>query len=235
MKKFFSTIFLCSLLCIAWSQDKSLTVKEFAEKLNNAQHAQILDARSPEEFAHNHIKGAVSINMADSVAVKKAIEALNPDYPTFTYSINSGRSVVLANRLRELGFKEVYALPGGLANWVGSGYSLETFDKDNSGLTSKQFKQLINSDQWVLVDFASRYCGGCRLLIPLLDSLGNQYQKELKIVRIELDENPGIIKEQKIEALPTLVLFKQGEIVWKHKGIIKEPELSQVIRRYLKL
>jgi thioredoxin len=235
MKSFFSIIFICSLLCTAYSQDESLTVKEFAEKLKNAQHPQILDARSPEEFAHNHIKDALSVNMADSVAVQKIIETLNPNYPTFTYSINSGRSVILAAKLRESGFSEVYALPGGLANWVGSGYPLENFDKNEPGLTNKQFKQLVNSDKWVLVDYGSRYCGGCRLLIPVLDSIEDQYQKELKIIRIELDENPEIIKKQKIEALPTLVLFKQGKIVWKHKGIIETPELSQVIREYLEL
>ncbi|MDR2765243.1 MAG: hypothetical protein LBB90_09480 [Tannerella sp.] len=227
-------LFICGWLCTACSQKESLTVNEFAEKLGKAPHPQLLDARSPEEFARNHIQGAISVNMADGVAKQKVIETLDPASPTFTYSINSGRGVVLAAELRKLGFREVYALSGGLAAWVGAGYPLETFG-ENSGLTNEQFGQLIRSNRWVLADFSSSYCGGCRLLQPVLDSLEHQYPDELKIIRVELDESPGIIKEQKIEALPTLILFKHGQAVWKHKGIIKLPELLHALRNYAEL
>jgi thioredoxin len=230
-KHFLSILFICSLLCASCSQKESLTVNEFAEKLGKAPHPQLLDARSPEEFARNHIQGAISVNMADNAAKQKVIEALDPAYPTFTYSINSGRGVVLAAELRKLGFREVYALSGGLAAWVGAGYPLETFG-ENSGLTSEQFEQLIRSNRRVLVDFSSSYCGGCRLLQPVLDSLEHQSPDDLKIVRVELDESPGIIKEQKIEALPTLILFEHGKTVWKHKGLIKLPELLHALQKH---
>ncbi|WP_080904246.1 thioredoxin domain-containing protein [Parabacteroides sp. Marseille-P3160] len=224
-------ILICSPMCPILAQNKSLTIKEFAEKLDKAVHPQILDARSPEEFTQNRIKGAINVNLADSIALKNIVDKLKPHYPTFTYSINTGRSTILAKKLLDQGFKEVYALPGGLANWVGSGYPLET--SKGSGLTTEQFKQLTQSDKLVLIDFGSKYCGGCRRLIPVLDSLKNENQKGLKIVRLELDENPGLIKEQKIEVLPTLLLFKQGKPVWKNKGFITASALFQKIQEHI--
>ncbi|MDR2680126.1 MAG: hypothetical protein LBC47_04875, partial [Tannerella sp.] len=212
------------LTCLA--QKNNLTVKEFAGILEKTEHPQIIDARSPEEFARNRIKGAINIRVTDSLDIETVVRKLNPNVPVFTYSINSGRGEILAAKLREAGMKEVYALPGGLANWVGSGYPLETSIADDSALTGGQFRQIVESGKWVLVDFGSSYCGGCRRLIPVLDALKKEYPETLKIVKIELDENPEIIREQKIEALPTLVLFKQGKPVWKHKGFIDETELS---------
>jgi rhodanese-related sulfurtransferase len=223
-------LFIGSWLCVACSHEAPLTVKEFAAKLENARHPQLLDARSAEEFARNRIKCAISVDMTDSVAIQKVVETLNPEYPTFTYSINSGRGFILAAKLRKLGFREVYALPGGLAGWVGAGYPLETSGENEPGLTVEQFGQIIRSNKWVLADFSSGYCGGCRLLQPVLDSLEYLYQTKLKIVRIELDDSPEIIKDRQIEALPTLTLFEQGKAVWKHIGLIKLPELAQAIR-----
>jgi thioredoxin len=224
---------LYGLTCLA--QENNLTVKEFADLLEKAEHPQIIDARSPGEFARNRIKGAINIQVTDSLDIETAVRKLNPDAPVFTYSINSGRGEILAARLRKAGLKEVYALPGGLAGWIGSGYPLESSIANSSALTGGQFRQIVESGKWVLADFGSSYCGGCRRLIPVLDALKEEYPETLKIVKIELDENPEIIREQKIETLPTLVLFKQGKPVWKHKGFIDVTELSQTIGKYVNL
>jgi thioredoxin len=236
MKRFYFLTVL-SVFCLGVAvaaPDESLSIKEFADKIYQAKHPQILDARSPEEFSNNRIKGAVNADLADSIGLKKLIAQLDPNNPTFTYSINSGRSVILANKLRALGFKQVYALPGGLANWVGAGYPLESSGKKGLSLTGKQFKQLTTSNELVLVDFGSKYCGGCRKLVPVLDSLEHTYSKSVKFVRIELDDNTEVIKEQKIEALPRLILYKNGENVWKNEGFISSSAVAQVINKYSK-
>lgn len=80
----------------------------------------MIDARSAEEYALNHAKGAVNINPGAANA-DEAINALQKDQPVFIYSIGTGRSGQLARDLRKKGFREVYELKGGIANWVGGG------------------------------------------------------------------------------------------------------------------
>jgi len=235
-KQVYSIVLIAfALINFVSAQDKSLTITEFAQILDASKNAQILDARAPEEFALNHIKGAINVNLKDSLATERVISQLNHKYPSFTYSINNGRSSVLAKLLLAKGFGHVYELPGGLANWVGSGNPIESFNKKGLVVTSEQFKQLVQSKELVLVDFGSKYCGGCRRLVPVLDSLENNQASNLKIVRIEMYDNPNLVKEYKISSLPTLVLYKKGEIVWENKGNITYQKLVSTIESKAKL
>lgn len=232
MKKVFSfVLFLTTIINFVSAQDKQLTIREFAAILNTSKNAQILDARSPEEFAVNHIKGAINVDLKDVAGTEKTITALNPKYPTFSYSINNGRSSVLAKKLREKGFEKVYELPGGLGNWVGAGNPLQSFNNKGLAISSKQYQELIQSKELVLVDFGSKFCGGCRKLVPVLDSLDNNRASNLKIVRIEFDNNPELVKEQEIKALPTLKLYKNGQEVWLNKGHIVYQQLLSTIQQ----
>jgi rhodanese-related sulfurtransferase len=237
MKRLYFLLFFifCGLTCLTYAQEKRLTVKEFAGILEKAEHPQILDARSAEEFAGNRIKGAISVPVTDRRDADAIVGKLNPDAPTFTYSINSGRGEILAGMLRRAGFREVYALPGGLAAWVGEGYPIETSGTDDDALTVEQFGRMIASGQYILASFGSGYCGGCRRLVPVVEALKKEYAGQLKTVEIKLEENPAIIRDQKIEALPTLILFRQAAPVWRHRGFISGEELSQTIGKFMHL
>src|SRR4051794_28396982 len=111
----------------AQTTDRStLTLTQFQEKLGAAREPQILDVRSPEEFTENHLKGAINFYVPDDALFAKAISGLDKDKPVFVYSINNGRSTTVSAKLMAAGFKEVYALPGGLAHWIGAGNPIET-------------------------------------------------------------------------------------------------------------
>lgn len=225
------TIIIVSVILLvtnAFSQEGNITLSEFVKKLNTSAHPQILDARSPEEFTLNHLKGAININLKDS-SYQKVLNTLHSSHPTFVYSINNGRSSALARQLRSKGFTEVYELPGGLANWVGSGNPLETVSKEGVTISKEAFIQLTKSDEIVLVDFGSKYCGGCRRLATVVDSLEAQKVSNLKIVRIEMYDNPELVKDLKIAVMPTLVLYRQGFEVWKNTGLIQLNALTSVI------
>ena len=184
------TSILAMLLLSTMAQNTNLTLIDFVKKINTTTHPQILDARSPEEFGLNHLKGAININLKDSNGYEKEFATLNKANPVFVYSINNGRSSVVAGKLKNKGFKEVYELPGGLANWVGSGNPIETISKKGMSISLESFQQIIKSGDLVLVDFGSKYCGSCRKVQPILDSLERSYTKSLKIVRIEMYDNP---------------------------------------------
>src|SRR4051812_25106799 len=83
-----------------------LSLEAFAAKLKQSKDAQILDARSGEEFTQNYIKGAINVD-AKAADYQQRLNALSKDKPTFVYSIANGRSKVLSNELRAKGFKDV--------------------------------------------------------------------------------------------------------------------------------
>jgi rhodanese-related sulfurtransferase len=212
-----------------FAQNTITTVSEFAAVLKATKNPQILDARSPEEFAINHIEGAININLKDSLSLEKILASLQKDYPTFAYSINNGRSNVLTNKLRAKGFKTVYELPGGLANWVGSGNALVSTKSKNAKITSQQFNESIKGNELVLVNYASNFCGICRRLVPIIDSLKNTHATNLSVFEVGFDDNLALFKELQITALPTLALYKNGILVWKNTGYISYQSLHTAI------
>ncbi len=83
----------------------------------------------------------------------------------------------------------------------------------------------------VLVDFGSRYCGACKQLIPVLDFLEKKQDLKAKIIRIEAYDNTELLKDLKINQLPTLVLYQGGKQIWKKAGLSSAAELETLINR----
>lgn len=186
----------------------------FAEKIQKQQKAQIIDARSAEEFAQNHINGAVNLNPQDA----SFIEKLNPAQPVFVYSIANGRSVAFAKELTTKGFNEVYVLDGGIGTWVGHGKALFTTAK--KGLNINDFNNIVASNKLVLVDVGSKYCGSCKKVKPILESLKKEHGDALKVVEIELEESPQLIASLKrVTSFPYLILYKDGKVTFERSGI----------------
>ena len=205
-----------------------LSLEAFAAKLNDAKNAQILDARSAEEFAQNHIKGAVNVD-AKAADYQQRLGALQKDKPTFVYSIANGRSAALSRELRAKGFKDVEELPGGLANWIGSGHPIISTTKKGVSLSKAQFTELTGSSQLVLVDFGSRYCGACKKLVPVLDSLKAETGFTPKIISIEVYDNTALARELKVNVLPTLVLYQNKKEVWKKQGFSSVAQVEAAV------
>lgn len=206
----------------------TVTLEQFAGKLKASPNAQILDARSNEEFLLNHIKGAVSAD-AKAPGYQQLINGLSKNKPTFVYSIANGRSTVLSAQLREQGFKEVYELPGGLSNWVGSGYPIFSANKKGVSLTKAQYAGLTGSAPLVLIDFGSKYCGACKKLVPVLDSLKAKTGFTPKIISIEDYDNAALAHELKINVLPTLVLYQNNKEIWRKSGFSSTQQVEQVV------
>ena len=231
MKKLiFSTLAIigCLIANCQINSKAELTLTQFIAKVKANANPQILDARTSEEFSQNHLKGAINIDLKDDHH-QAILDSLDKTKPVFVYSIGNGRSSQLAKQLHENKFAEVYELPGGIANWVGSGNPIISNAKNGLSISPENFKQIANSEQLVLVDFGSKYCGACRRLTPTLDSLETAKINKLKIVRLETLSSPDLIKQLGINVWPTLVLFKNGEEVWKNTGYISYKVLGQLI------
>ncbi|MEO1298692.1 MAG: thioredoxin [Cyanobacteria bacterium J06636_16] len=103
--------------------------------------------------------------------------------------------------------------------------------------TKQQFKSfdelLAQSDLPVLVDFYATWCGPCQLIAPILEQVNTQLKGKLKVVKIDTDRYPQLASKHQIHALPTLVLFKQGQPVDRIEGVQTADQLVQRLQAYL--
>jgi rhodanese-related sulfurtransferase len=226
----FVTLIGVDLVAQDIKNDAQVSLENFEQKLTQASNPQILDVRSPEEFAENHLKGAVNFNVPDDAAFAKAVVGLNKKNPVFVYSINNGRSVVVSKKLREAGFTEVYALPGGLAHWIGAGKPVVQ-SEETHGLSQSEYQKLVTSDNVILVDVGSRHCGGCKKLEPVVTAISDE--QRVKLVRIDLYANRELVKSLEIEAVPTLILYKGGRPIWKKSGTIAATDIQDALDQSL--
>lgn len=205
---------------IGFSQDKNpnvISLEVFYTKIKSQKKPQIIDARGADEFALNHINCAVNFNL-QSENYAEHIASLDKSKPVFIYSIGAGRSAALEKELLKNGFKEAYSLEGGIANWIGNGKPF--YANSKSKLSLAEYNKIIADNNSVLVDVGSKYCGACKKVKPILETIRAQYGSNLKIVEIELEDSPQVIADLKtINVFPTLLLYKKGKIIFKKEGI----------------
>ena len=103
--------------------------------------------------------------------------------------------------------------------------------------TKKQFnsfeEMLSGSDLPVLVDFYAEWCGPCQMMVPILEQVNNQLKDRLRIVKIDTEKYGNLASQYQISALPTLVLFKQGQPVGRIEGVMEAQQLVQHIQPLL--
>ena len=96
--------------------------------------------------------------------------------------------------------------------------------------TDKNFEtEVINSETPVLVDFWAEWCGPCKNLSPIIEELSTEYGEKVKIGKLNVDENSDISTKYGIRSIPTLLLFKNGEIVEKHVGATSKTMIQDKI------
>lgn len=98
---------------------------------------------------------------------------------------------------------------------------------------AQSFSELIKSSTPTLVDFYAEWCGPCKMMKPILEDLKTKLGQKAKIITIDVDRNQSAASVYQVRGVPTLILFKNGKIVWRQSGVIQSGQLKSIIEEHL--
>ena len=95
------------------------------------------------------------------------------------------------------------------------------------------FNSLIQSETPVLIDFYADWCAPCKMLTPILKDVKQEMGDRLKVLKIDVDSNSAIAGRYQIRGVPTMIRFKQGEVLWRQSGVLPKDAILDAIAGYL--
>ncbi len=93
----------------------------------------------------------------------------------------------------------------------------------------EKFNEMINGEQLTLVDFFATWCGPCKMMHPILEQLKEKMGDDIRILKVDVDKNEALSMQYRIQSVPTLMLFKKGEMLWRQSGAMNLNDLMQKI------
>src|SRR5690606_12770573 len=94
------------------------------------------------------------------------------------------------------------------------------------------FSEILNDDKPVLVDFFATWCGPCKMLAPILEDAKSELGDAVKIVKIDVDKNETLAAKYQVRGVPTLILFKNGNQLWRQSGVLQKKEIVELIKSH---
>jgi thioredoxin 1 len=101
------------------------------------------------------------------------------------------------------------------------------------GKIMETFSSIIKSEKPVLVDFFAEWCGPCKMMAPELKRFAESHKEEVRVLKVDIDKNQQSAREFNIQGVPTLVLFKNGKVLWRQSGAMSAAQIYGSIRNYL--
>ena len=93
----------------------------------------------------------------------------------------------------------------------------------------ESFNQIISGTQLVLVDFYATWCGPCKMMHPVLEQLKDKQAERLRIIKIDVDKKPALAAQYQIQSVPTLIAFREGNVLWRQSGALTLSQLIKIV------
>ena len=210
---------------------KQLDPSEFREMVKS-EKGSLLDVRTSSEFSNGHIKDAGQLNYYAS-DFKKRLLMLPKNQPAYLYCNTGYRSQRASEIMAQNGYKQVYNLEHGIMAW-----NLNTLpvviepdakpDTENK-IEPDEFYAFVKTHSLVFVDYYAPWCGPCRQMMPVIDLLQSEYKNSVNIIKVNVDASSKLVKELKVSGVPYFVLYKNGEVVFTHSGLLTREKLVEII------
>jgi thioredoxin 1 len=94
------------------------------------------------------------------------------------------------------------------------------------------FSEVIQSEKPVLVDFFATWCGPCKMMAPILHDVKGALGDKVTILKIDVDKNPEVSAQFHVQSVPTLILFRHGQVKWRQSGVVQARELKEIVGKF---
>ncbi|MEI7736607.1 MAG: thioredoxin domain-containing protein, partial [Ferruginibacter sp.] len=195
------------------------------EKSINKEAVQLLDVRTPGEYAGGHIKNTLLANWNDKDEFNRRISFIDKNKPVYVYCLAGGRSAAAADKMRGMGFKNVFELEGGINAWKAANKNLEGVTTSKQ-MSVDEFNGAISSAPVVLVDFGAEWCPPCKTMEPVIEQLQKNNTGKFILVKVDGGNDQEVLQQNKVTALPVFMIFKNGKLVWRKDGVADEKEIA---------
>ena len=98
-----------------------------------------------------------------------------------------------------------------------------------SSSEKKSFSDIIHGNKPVLVDFSAEWCGPCKMMPPILKEVKDKMGERVTILKMDIDRNPAVASAYQIQSVPTLIVFRDGQVKWRQSGVTRADQLKQVL------
>jgi thioredoxin 1 len=96
-----------------------------------------------------------------------------------------------------------------------------------------EFNEIINSDKPTLVDFYADWCGPCKAMSPIIEQTKQELGSDATILKINVDNNTDVAKKYGIRSIPTLIIFKEGNVVWRQSGVPQKELIVETVKKFI--